>query len=123
MEFIILAVQLGIIILTIAAMWRIFDKAGKPGWAAIVPIYNLVVAIQTVGRPTWWIVLFLLPIVNLIAIIIVNIDLAKSFGKSGGYAVGLILLPFIFMPMLAFSDATYIGPAGEGNPGDQPAAS
>jgi hypothetical protein len=98
-------------VLIIAAFWKIFTKAGQPGWAAIIPIYNYYVLLKVVGRPGWWLILYLIPFVNLIIFIIVAIDLAKSFGKTGGFAVGLILLPFIFFPILGFGSATYVGPA------------
>ncbi|MBV6462125.1 MAG: hypothetical protein HJHJAOHD_02268 [Flavobacteriales bacterium] len=104
-------IYLAIIVLMIASMWKVFTKAGKPGWAAIVPIYNIIVLLQIVGRPTWWIILFLIPIVSLIIMIMVMIDVAKSFGKGGGFAAGLILLGIIFWPILAFGDAQYVGPA------------
>lgn len=102
-------VQLVIVVLLIASMWKIFVKAGKPGWAAIIPVYNLYVLLQIVDKPVWWLILFLIPLVNLIMLIIVTVALAAKFGKGGGYAVGLILLPFIFYPMLAFGDDRYQG--------------
>ncbi len=100
-----------IIILFIASLWKIFTKAGKPGWAAIVPIYNIIVLLEVVGRPLWWIVLLIIPCVNIVAGIMITLDLAKSFGKEIGFAIGMIILPFIFYPMLAFGSATYRGPA------------
>jgi hypothetical protein len=99
------------IVVLIAAMWKIFTKAGKPGWAAIVPIYNTIVLLQIIGRPLWWIVLLFIPIANLIVLVIAMIDLAKSFGKGMGFAVGLILLSPVFVPLLGFGDARYLGPA------------
>jgi hypothetical protein len=104
-------IYLAVVVLLIASMWVIFTKAGQPGWAAIIPIYNIVVLLQIVGRPIWWIVLMLIPFVNFIVGILVTIDLAKSFSKSVGFAIGLLLLPFVFAPMLAFGDARYGGPA------------
>lgn len=101
----------GIIILIIASLWKICTKAGKPGWAAIVPIYNIIVMLEIVGRPAWWVVLFLIPFVNVIMAFIVFVDLAKSFGKDVAYALGLIFLGIIFLPMLGFGSATYRGPA------------
>ncbi len=98
-----------IIVVMIASMWKIFTKAGQPGWAAIVPIYNLFILLRITGRPEWWIILWLIPCVNIVIQILVYIDLAKVFGKSTGYAIGLILLPIVFFPMLAFSDAEYVG--------------
>lgn len=98
-------------VVLIAAQWKVFTKAGKPGWASIIPIYNLIVYLEIVGRPLWWFVLCLIPGVNFVIGIMLAIDLAKSFGKDTGFAVGLILLPPIFLLMLAFGDARYHGPA------------
>src|SRR3954451_16948718 len=91
----------------IVTTWRIFTKAGQPGWAAIVPFYNYYVLLKVVGRPGWWLILYFIPFVNLVIYIIVVLDLAKVFGKGSGFAVGLILLPFIFFPILAFGSAGY----------------
>lgn len=108
---IVMVFYLVLIVALIAANWKIFTKAGKPGWASIVPIYNIIVFLEIIGRPVWWIVLALIPFVNFIFAILVSIDLAKSFGKSTGFAVGLILLGPIFLLILAFGDAKYQGPA------------
>jgi len=102
-----LIVSFLIAVLMIASMWKIFTKAGQPGWAAIIPIYNIVVLLQVVKKPVWWILLMLIPLVNFIILILVFVELAKVFGKGAGFGVGLILLGFIFMPMLAFGDAQY----------------
>jgi hypothetical protein len=104
-------VELLIAIAVIGGLWKMFTKAGQPGWAAIVPIYNTIVMLQVVGRPIWWILLMLIPIVNLVVAIIICIDLAKSFGRGIGTAIGLILLPFVFIPILGFGPAEYAGPA------------
>ena len=101
---------LALIAFFIYCMWRIFVKAGKPGWAAIVPIYNVLVELEIVGRPWWWLLLLLVPLVNVVIGIMVLLDMAKVFGKGTGFGIGLILLPFIFIPMLAFGDARYLGP-------------
>jgi len=103
--------MMAFLVLLVASMWKVFTKAGQPGWAAIVPIYNIVVLLNIVGRPIWWIVLFCIPLVNLAAAVMIAIDLAKSFGKGVGFGIGLLLLGFVFYPMLAFGDARYIGPA------------
>ncbi len=103
--------MLAVAVLLIAAMWKLFTKAGKPGWAAIVPIYNIIVLLEVVGRPTWWVVLYLIPFVNIVILLIVWIDLAKSFGKDVAYGLGLFFLPFIFLPMLGFGKAAYVGPS------------
>ena len=104
-------IYFAIIVLFIASLWKIFVKANQPGWAAIIPIYNIYVLTQIVGRPAWWIVLFLIPCVNIVVGIMLALDLAKSFGKDIGFAIGMILLPIIFYPMLGFGKATYVGPA------------
>jgi hypothetical protein len=101
-----------IIILLIAAMWKVFSKAGQPGWAAIIPIYNIYVLCKVAGRPGWWLLLMFIPLVNLIIAIILNIDIAKNFGKGVGFGIGLIILPFIFYPILGFGSAQYQGGAG-----------
>lgn len=100
-------VYLAVIVLVVAAMWKIFVKAGKPGWAAIIPIYNLIVLLEIAGRPLWWFLLMLIPLVNLIMFIIVAVDVARKFGKGVGFAIGMVILPFIFYPMLAWGDAQY----------------
>jgi len=98
-------------ILMIAAWWKIFTKAGQPGWACIIPIYNLYVWCKIVGRPWWWVLLMLIPFVNFIILIILIIDLAKSFGKGVGFGIGLLLLAVIFFPILGFGSAQYQGPS------------
>ncbi len=85
-------------IVVIAGLWKVFEKAGKPGWAAIVPIYNIIVMLEIVGKPMWWIIMMLIPCVNIVFMVLMNIELAKSFGKDVGYAIGLILLPFNLHP-------------------------
>lgn len=102
---------LAFVALIIASLWVVFTKANKPGWAAIVPVYNLIVMLEIIGRPLWWIVLYFIPLVNLIVGILTSIDVAKSFGKGVGTGIGLAFLPIIFYPLLAFGDASYKGPA------------
>ena len=106
-------------LLLIFSVWKVFAKAGKPGWAAIVPIYNTIVMIEIAGKPLWWFVLLLIPGVNVVFGIILVVALARNFGKGGGYAAGLILLPFVFFPMLAFGSAQYVGGA-QPSPGGGP---
>ncbi len=105
--------MLAFAVLMIASMWKVFAKAGKPGWAAIVPIYNIVVLLEIIRKPMWWIVMFFIPIVSLIFAILMYVELAKVFGKGGGFAAGLIFLSPIFLPILAFGGAQYI--YGEGS--------
>jgi hypothetical protein len=96
----------------IASGWKIFSKAGKPGWASIVPFYNTIVLLEIVGEPWWWLLLLLIPYLNFIILILIIHKLSLSFGKGVGFTLGLILLFFIFLPILAFGDAKYLGPGG-----------
>jgi len=98
-------------IVMIAAMWKVFTKAGKPGWASIIPIYNVIVLLNIAGKPAWWIVLFLIPIVSLVMAILMYVGLANRFGKGGGFAVGLVFLGPIFFAILGFGSAQYQGGA------------
>ena len=97
------------VILMIASIWRIFTKAGEPGWACLIPIYNVVVLLKIAGKPWWWLLLLLIPLVGFVLGFIVNIQLAERFGKTAGFGIGLSLLGFIFLPILAFGDAQYLG--------------
>lgn len=106
-------VQLLIAVLMIVSMWMVFQKAGKPGWAAIIPIYNIIVMLEIAGKPWWWLFLFIVPIANIVVAIWMYNMISKAFGKSEGFTVGLIFLSFIFWPILAFGDAKYIGPGGK----------
>src|ERR1700761_8666270 len=100
-------------VVMIIAHWKIYEKAGKPGWAAIIPIYNIIVLLEIVGKPVWWIILFIIPCVNIIfAVWTVNL-LSKSFGQSEGFTVGLLLLGIVFYPMLAFGNYQYLGPSAK----------
>jgi hypothetical protein len=115
-------VYVAVIVFEIAALWKIFVKAGQPGWAAIIPIYNLYILLKVIGRPAWWLLLFvigvIIPFVGWILLIVIGIiiaiDLARSFAKSSGFAVGLFLLNFIFIPILGFGESQYVGPAAAG---------
>jgi len=102
-----MVVWLAVVVLMVASMWKLFVKAGKPGWAAIVPIYNLVVLLEIAGKPIWWFILFLIPFVNIIVAIMLAVAVARKFGKGTGFAIGMVVLAPIFYPMLAFGDSTY----------------
>ena len=104
-------IQLAIVVLMLASMWKVFAKAGQPGWASLIPIYNAYVFLKIAGKPGWWLLLMFVPLVNLVVGILALIAFANRFGKSGGYVLGLIFLPIIFYPMLAFGDAQYQGEA------------
>ena len=104
-------IMLALCVLMIAAWWKIFVKAGKPGWGAIIPLYNTYCMFQISFGNGWLFLLCLVPCVNIVMMIIMYVKLAQAFGKGGGFAVGLIFLPVIFLPMLGFGDADYVGPA------------
>jgi hypothetical protein len=106
-------IALAVVVVLVASYWGIFKKAGEPGWAAIVPIYNWLVLLRIIKRPLWMIVLFVVS-GGIIGHILASVDLAKAFDKTTGFAVGLILLPFVFYPMLAFGSATYNAERFEG---------
>jgi Family of unknown function (DUF5684) len=109
-----LLVLLVILLVTLVGGWKMFEKAGQPGWAILIPIYNAYILLKIAGRPGWWLLLFLIPLVNVVIAIIVAIDIAKSFGE--GVAFGILLLA-IFSPigylMLGFGNYRYLGPAAE----------
>jgi uncharacterized membrane protein YhaH (DUF805 family) len=104
-------IGLAILVFLIAAMWKVFTKAGKAGWLVLIPIVNIYQLLKIAGRPGWWLILFLIPLVNLIISILVSMDIAKSFGKGAGFGLGLAFLSPIFYPILGFGSATYKGPA------------
>lgn len=86
----------------VVCTWKIFTKAGKPGWASIIPIYNQIVLLEIVNKPVWWIALFFIPFANIVVSILLAIELARVFGKSDAFAILLILVPIVGYPMLAF---------------------
>jgi uncharacterized membrane protein YhaH (DUF805 family) len=100
-------VMLVFLVPLIAGMWKTFEKAGKPGWASIIPIYNAIVLLEISGRPIWWILLFLIPCVGIVFHVIMLIDLSKNFGQGAGFAIGLLLLPMVFYPILGFGSSQY----------------
>ncbi|PTQ99512.1 hypothetical protein C8P68_102336 [Mucilaginibacter yixingensis] len=101
------------VLIPIVGMWKAFSKAGKPGWAAIIPIYNYIVMLEITGKPLWWCILMLFPCTSLIFVVWNTNLISKSFGKSEGFTVGLFFLPFIFWPILGFGDAQYLGPSAK----------
>ena len=105
----ILLCELAIVVLIIAGIWKVFSKAGQPGWAAIIPIYNAYILLKIAGKPGWWLLLLFIPLVNLVIGILVAIEVAKAFGKGTGFGLGLVFLGFIFYPILGFGSATYQG--------------
>ena len=110
-----LLIWLAIAVLVIAGVWKAFAKAGEPGWACLIPIFNLYVMLRIAGKPGWWLLLYLIPGVNLVVTIIVALSIAENFGKGAGFAIGLVFLAPIFWIILGFGSAVYrpvVRPAG-----------
>ncbi|MFC4447508.1 DUF5684 domain-containing protein [Halorussus aquaticus] len=106
---ILLVAYLGILVLTVAGTWKVFQKADQPGWASLIPIYNAYVMLKIGDNPGWYLLLFIIPIANIYAGWKMYVGVAKAFGKGIGWGVGLWFLPFVFFPLLAFGDASYHG--------------
>ncbi len=104
---------LAIVVFYIAAGWKIYQKAGQPGWASIIPIYGAYILLKIVGKPGWWLLLYFIPLVNIVYFVWTYNMLSKSFGKDEGFTVGLLLLGFVFWPILGFGSAKYLGPYGD----------
>lgn len=104
---------LAIVVISIVSMWKVYEKAGQPGWASIIPIYNIYILIKIVGKPGIWLLFVIIPFVNIIFAIWLTNLVSKSFGKDEGFTIGLIFLGFIFWPILGLGDAKYIGPYGD----------
>jgi len=105
---------LALALLVVVSTWKVFEKAGEPGWASLIPIYNVYVMLKIGNNPGWYLVLLLVPVVNLFVTGKLFVDLARSFGKGIGWGLGLWILPFVFFPMLGFGGANYRSPGGGG---------
>ena len=103
----VMIIYLAFVILMIASAWKVYTKAGQPGWGVLIPIYNVYLMLKIAGKPGWWLILLFIPIVNIVVSIIVALALAANFGKGAGFGIGLIFLPFIFYPILGFGGAYY----------------
>ncbi|HVI60705.1 MAG TPA: DUF5684 domain-containing protein [Candidatus Saccharimonadales bacterium] len=104
-------IWLAVTLLLLAGFWKTFQKAGRHGWASIVPIYNIYTVVKIAGRSGWWVILYFIPLVNIIVHLVVSLDVAKAFGKSGAFGVfGLWLFSFVGYPILGFGDAKYTAP-------------
>lgn len=97
-----------IIVVIVVSQIKLFTKAGRAWWKALIPFYNIYVWLQIVGRPGWWLILYFIPLVNIVIMIIVAFDAAKAYGKSWLYALGILLLPMVTYPILAFGNAQYV---------------
>jgi hypothetical protein len=105
-------VMMVVAVVFIIGMWKVYTKAGQPGWAILIPIYNIYILLKIAGRPGWWVILCCIPLVNVVVGILVAIDVAKSFGQSAAFGVILLfLLGGIGYLMLGFGNYTYVGPA------------
>lgn len=109
-SFLVIVLYIVAVVFYLYCSWKIFEKAGKPGWAVIIPIYNTIVGLEIIGRPWWWVFLLMIPIVDIVVGIVMTFELAKVYGKGTGFGFGLLLLPFIFIPILALDDSRYLGP-------------
>ena len=116
----ILVIEIAIVVFLLASLWKIFAKAGEPGWSGIIPIYNMIILAKIAEKPLWWGALVLIPGAGIVFQIWLWNRTVKRFGKSEGFTVGVILLPFIFLPILGFGSASYTplgdGPANEDTP-------
>jgi hypothetical protein len=102
-------VMLAVMVVFIVGIWKVFVKAGQPGWAVLIPIYNVYILLKIAGRPGWWLVLFLIPLVNIVIMLIVAIDIAKAFGQSAVFGVVLLfLLSGIGYLVLGFGNYRYV---------------
>ena len=111
--FFVAIIYIAILVLYIASFWKLFEKAGRPGWEAIIPFYNIYMLFKIGGKPGWWLAFILLgPLFLIWWIWGVNM-ISKSFGKDEGFTVGLLLLGIVFWPILGLGDARYIGPYGD----------
>ncbi|NCD33085.1 MAG: signal peptidase I [Spartobacteria bacterium] len=104
-----LIVQLALVLVVLVGQWKVFEKAGKPGWACIIPIYNIYVLLQIAGKPGWWLLLMFIPLVNIVIAVMMLSGVSAAFGKGLGFTLGLLFLPFIFVLILGFGDAVYQG--------------
>lgn len=100
-------IYLASLVLAVAGIWKTFEKAGQPGWGAIIPIYNIYLMTQIAQKPGWWTIMFFIPLVNIIFAIMLFHEIAKRFGQGIGFTIGLLLLSFVFFPILGFGEATY----------------
>jgi hypothetical protein len=106
-----LVVYLAVVFFYVTAGWKVFVKAGEPGWGIFVPIYNLYLICKIAGRPEWWLILFFIPLINIVFGLIIAMDIAKAFSKSSGFGIGLWLFGFLFVPILGYGSAQYTKPS------------
>ena len=100
-------IYFAIVIFYIYVLWQVYTKAKQPGWGCIIPIYDVYLLLKIAGKPGWWLLLFFIPLVNIVIALLVYLGIAENFGKSAAFGIGLFFLGFIFFPILAFGDAKY----------------
>ena len=94
----------------IVSMWKVYAKAGRPGWGCLIPIYNLYLLLRMAGMSGWWLLACFVPLLNLVPTFMIPFGVAKNFEKGVGFGVGILLLPIVFYPILAFGEARFVGP-------------
>lgn len=114
--FLSIILVLAIVVLLVASLWKTFEKAGEPGWAAIVPLYNVIVILKMADKPWWWLFLLLIPVVNVVLLFVVYIQLAKNFGQSTLFGVAMVFFSAICFPILGFGPAQFKAGQNEGRP-------
>lgn len=106
-------IVLAVSVFTIICMWKILKKAGKQGWECLIPIYSNIVMLEIAGLPTWYLILYFIPIANIYISFKLYVELAHKFGKSTGFGVGMALIPVVFNAILAFDDSAYLNATKE----------
>jgi uncharacterized membrane protein YoaK (UPF0700 family) len=109
-SFVGILIGVAVVFAVVAGIWKVFTKAGQPGWGCLIPIYNLVLLVKIAGKPGVWVLLMLIPFVNFVIAIMISIEIAKKFGSGTGFGLGLAFLPVVFYPILGFGDSRYLGP-------------
>jgi hypothetical protein len=104
-----LLLVLAVSLLIIAAYWIIYERAGQAGWKSLIPFYNMYVLMEISGKPGWWMFLLVVPLVGVVVYLLAMLSLAKKFGRSELFGVGIFILPMIFLPLLAFGGSQYEG--------------
>jgi hypothetical protein len=106
-SLVIMSISVGILVIITAGTWRTYEKAGEPGWACLVPIYNLIVWLRIAGERWWCVLLLMIPGINIVVHLLVSRDVAKRFGKGTFFGLGLCFAGFVFYPILGFGHAQY----------------
>ena len=107
MEVLQFFVSIVFVLVMIASVWRTFSKAGEPGWASVIPIYNAYIFFKIAEKPVWWLILLAVPVANLVILALAAMSIAENFGRSQVFGLGIAFLGFIFYPILAFGGSEY----------------